>query len=839
MLDTWFSSALWPFATLGWPDQTPQLKAFYPTDALSTARDILFLWVARMIMMGLELTGEVPFSDVYIHSIIQAPDGRRMSKSMGTGIDPIEEIDRHGADGVRFGLLAMSSTQDVRYSEEKIEQGQRLANKLFNATRFVLGATDAGVQAAIEPHTIEDRWILSRLERVKVAQAARIEGYDFSHAALSLYDFVYGELCDWYIELVKPRLADDAAEERGPLSATLIHILRETVALAHPVIPFVTEELWSHLGGEGLLAGAAYPRSHPELIDEPAEAALAQAIEAIVRVRRWRDSAGIKPGSRVSARLDADGYDATRETLARLARVELADDGDAQPKLRRVDRGARWHARGDRGRGSRPRGPGAPPRRRSRAPRRADRALAGQALQRGLRRERAARRRGRRAGQARAPASGAGDAVSWRLPDAERHLRSLELFGMRFGLERMRRLMTVLDSPQRDFDAIHVVGTNGKSSTTRMVAAILERHGIRTGAYLSPHLVSYAERVQVAERDIDADAFAAAIERAAWAAERVNHTLAEDDHVTQFEVLTAAAFWELARSNVEVAVVEAGLGGRYDATNVLDARVCALTNVGLEHTRWLGPTVSDIAVEKLAVVPSGATLVLGSGLQEEVLEQARSRARAQRSRMLVARLREPFELAAQGPFQQRNFALARLTAVTHLRAAGIEVSERAIREAAAQVHVPGRFEVVASDPLTVFDGAHNTDAALALAEAWQTRPHERPVALVFGVLEDKDAVGMLRALLPLCERAWFTAPLSPRALPPATLQSLAGQLGFTEMSCEPHPGKALHAAREWAGASNGVVLATGSVYLVGTLMSEIRDMPADAHAGDREGARLP
>jgi valyl-tRNA synthetase len=328
VLDTWFSSALWPFATLGWPDDTPQLRAFYPTDTLSTARDILFLWVARMIMMGLELTGDVPFSDVYIHSIIQAPDGRRMSKSMGTGIDPIEEIDRHGADAVRFGLLAMSSTQDVRYSKEKIKQGQALANKLFNATRFVLGATVPGVQPAAEPRTVEDRWILSRLERVKEAQSVRIEGYDFSHAALGLYDFVYGELCDWYIELVKPRLSGAEEDERRALSATLLHVLRETVALAHPVIPFVTEELWSRLDGEGLLAAGAFPPYHPELIDDAAEAEVARAIDAIVRVRRWRDSASATPGKPIPALLRAEGYERTADALARLARLELSEDGD-------------------------------------------------------------------------------------------------------------------------------------------------------------------------------------------------------------------------------------------------------------------------------------------------------------------------------------------------------------------------------------------------------------------------------------------------------------------------------------------------------------------------------
>ena len=167
VLDTWFSSALWPFATLGWPEETPELRAFYPTDVLSTARDILFLWVARMVMMGLEFTGEVPFTDVYVHSVIQAPDGRRMSKSLGTGIDPLDEIDAHGADAVRFGLLAMSSTQDVRYSSEKVRQGQALANKLFNAARYVLGNVAAATEPAPRPTTVEDRWILCRLQEAK------------------------------------------------------------------------------------------------------------------------------------------------------------------------------------------------------------------------------------------------------------------------------------------------------------------------------------------------------------------------------------------------------------------------------------------------------------------------------------------------------------------------------------------------------------------------------------------------------------------------------------------------------------------------------------------------
>ena len=201
--------------------------------------------------------------------------------------------------------------------------------------------------------------------------------------------------------------------------------------------------------------------------------------------------------------------------------------------------------------------------------------------------------------------------------DAERYVLSRELFGMRFGLGRMRRLMTALEHPERRFDSIHVVGTNGKSSTPRMIAAILTEHGLRTGAYLSPHLLSYSERIRIDDTDLAPAAFAGAVQRAARAAELVDRSLAEDERVTQFELLTAAAYSELARREVAVAVIEAGLGGRYDATNVIPSKVQVLTSVGLEHTRWLGPTIRAIAAEKLDVVREGATLVLGAGLDPE------------------------------------------------------------------------------------------------------------------------------------------------------------------------------------------------------------------------------
>ena len=352
VLDTWFSSALWPFATLGWPDETPELRAFYPTDVLSTARDILFLWVTRMVMMGLRFAGDIPFSDVYVHSIIQAPDGRRMSKSLGTGIDPLDVIDggprppvfaeggdfpAYGADALRFGLLAMSSTQDVRFSEEKISQGQALANKLYNATRFVAMRVDGDLAGpAAQPRTVEDRWILSLLQATKADTQARIAGFDFAKAALGLYDFVYGDLCDWYLELVKPRLGSDAEPgDRAALGATLLHVLRETIATAHPIIPFVTEELWDLLGyaqAEGLLAAGRLPEPDEALRDPDAEAAMERSIEAIKALRTWRESIGVKAGAIVPGVLRAAGYEQTAARVAGLARFSFDGDGDgAEP----------------------------------------------------------------------------------------------------------------------------------------------------------------------------------------------------------------------------------------------------------------------------------------------------------------------------------------------------------------------------------------------------------------------------------------------------------------------------------------------------------------------------
>ena len=321
VLDTWFSSALWPFATLGWPEQTPELRAFYPTDVLSTARDILFLWVARMVMMGVEFTGELPFRDVVVHSVIQAPDGRRMSKSLGTGIDPNELIENYGADALRFGLLAMSSGQDVRFNEDRVKQGADLANKLWNASRLVLLRVE---DAASEPRaeTLEDRWILSRLERLTERVTELYEGFSMARAALELYDGFWSDVCDWYLELAKPRLWSDE-----PPSATLLWVIERSLTLLHPIMPFVTEEIWSYLPGDReLLAASSWPAANADLIDEDAEEVVGGAIEVVTEVRRYRDETGVPAGATLRARAAVPLP--LEEHIGRLTRLEFVTHSD-------------------------------------------------------------------------------------------------------------------------------------------------------------------------------------------------------------------------------------------------------------------------------------------------------------------------------------------------------------------------------------------------------------------------------------------------------------------------------------------------------------------------------
>ena len=598
VLDTWFSSALWPFATLGWPEDTPELRAFYPTSFLTTAREILFLWVARMIMTGIEFAGDVPFRDVYVHSVIQARDGRRMSKSLGTGIDPLDEIDEHGADALRFGLLAMSSTQDVRFSDAKVQQGADLANKLWNASRLIL-LNVAEVEAAPRPASVEDRWLLSRLEATIASVTAKLEEYDFAHAAQEAYAFFWSELCDWYLEIVKPRLYEGEAE----VSATLLWALERVLALLHPIMPFVTEEIWSyHPSRQGHLAVHSFPEADESLRDPEAEAEVRAGIELTRRLRAWRDLVEAPAATVLPAR--AEGIE-PQEFVGRLARFEFGEDGGRpgrrgrpgeDPRLRRDRRrGGRRPARGA-ARGAALRGE------------RGRRASSATRSSSTGRRPRWSRRSGR---------SSSATAPSWRSCRNRRRGRR--------GLPRLARADRLEAGPGADARAEHParpapapLRLDPRRRHQRQVLGDADDRGAAGGARRLRRRLRLAARgalvrtgpgARRGDRRRRVRRRGRANGRAA--AETVNRSLEEGEAVTQFELATAAAFVALAGARVEAAAIEAGLGGRLDATNTIPSKVTVLTSVGLDHTEWLGESEEEIAAEKLAVLRDHSTLVLG------------------------------------------------------------------------------------------------------------------------------------------------------------------------------------------------------------------------------------
>ena len=292
VLDTWFSSALWPFATLGWPQDTPELKYFYPTDVLVTARDIIYLWVARMIFSSLEYLDEIPFKDVYIYATVMNEEGKRMSKSLGTGTDPLDLIEKVGADALRFSLMQQAGmNQDIRFSEKRVEDIRNFGNKIWNASRFVImnleGFTPSpGGEGGGEGDLhLEDRWILSRLNRVIETVNSSFEIYNMDVASRSLYEFLWSEYCDWYIERAKPRLRG-TDEEKAVVQSILYRVLETTLRLLHPIMPFITEEIWQALPHDGdSIVVASFPIADPSMFDDDAESKMGVLMEG-ARVQR-------------------------------------------------------------------------------------------------------------------------------------------------------------------------------------------------------------------------------------------------------------------------------------------------------------------------------------------------------------------------------------------------------------------------------------------------------------------------------------------------------------------------------------------------------------------------
>jgi dihydrofolate synthase/folylpolyglutamate synthase len=423
--------------------------------------------------------------------------------------------------------------------------------------------------------------------------------------------------------------------------------------------------------------------------------------------------------------------------------------------------------------------------------------------------------------------------------DPDAYLDSLEPVGWRLGLDRMWKLTTALGLPQRRFASVHVVGTNGKSSVTRMIAALLEAHGVSSGACLSPHTSRWTERTLIRGEEIAPEAWAEAVAQVVAAAAGVNRSLEDGEVVTEFEAATAATFVALARARVNAAAIEAGLGGRLDATNTIPSRVTVLTSIGLDHTEWLGETELEIAAEKLAVLRDQSTLVLGR-VSDEVRALA-ERIAGERGATVIVAPEDPgagVSPAALGPFQRRNFALATAAAESFLGA----VDPERVAAVAAGLFVPGRLELIGESPPTYVDAAHNPDGAAALAEALPALATGRPVVACLAILADKDAAAMIAALAPVL-RSVVCTEIPPEALaghgrpgarsrPAAELADLCRAHGL-EAVAEPRLELALRRATELAcGTFAGVLVVTGSHYLIGPARASQTALAAPPPGGE-------
>ena len=336
VLDTWFSSALWPFSTLGWPEQTEDLKYFYPTSMLVTGYDIIFFWVARMIFSGIENMGETPFKTVLIHGLVRDEQGRKMSKSLGNGVDPLEVIEEYGADALRFSLvMGVSPGNDTRYSRDKVEAARNFANKVWNASRFVL--MNVTEKKDFRPEQLEtaDKWILSRLQETVKDVSDHMEDGDFGLAATKIYDFAWSEFCDWYIELSKSRLLGEDGESKETVKAVLLHVLTDLLKLLHPFMPFLTEQVYKYLPeSEGFLMLQKWPEVNPALSFAEDERKMQGIMEIIRTIRNLRSEMNVAPSKRTRLMLlGGDGWDETLrggegyfKKLAGAERIEMITD---------------------------------------------------------------------------------------------------------------------------------------------------------------------------------------------------------------------------------------------------------------------------------------------------------------------------------------------------------------------------------------------------------------------------------------------------------------------------------------------------------------------------------
>lgn len=345
VLDTWFSSALWPFSTLGWPEKTEDLEYFYPTDTLVTGYDIIFFWVARMVFSGIHNLGDVPFKNVFIHGMVRDSEGRKMSKSLGNGVDPLEVIDNYGADALRFMLVTGNAPgNDIRFYPERVESARNFANKIWNASRFVMMNLDEDLMNEYKDsnkYTLADRWILSKMNSLIKEVTENMDKFELGIALQKVYDFIWIEFCDWYIELVKPILYGEDKKQKATTLNVLKKVLTVSLQLLHPVMPFITEEIYVHLDSEyESITISSWPKYEEKLVDDKAETQMTYIVEGIKALRNVRAEMNVIPSRKTKvlayvldeAKEAFDNGKTYFEKLASVSEVEIIKDKENLPE---------------------------------------------------------------------------------------------------------------------------------------------------------------------------------------------------------------------------------------------------------------------------------------------------------------------------------------------------------------------------------------------------------------------------------------------------------------------------------------------------------------------------
>ncbi|KAI7259251.1 valyl-tRNA synthetase-like protein, partial [Hortaea werneckii] len=618
VLDTWFSSNLWPFATLGWPDEnSSDYQRYYPNNVLVTGYDIIYFWVARMIFSALEFTGEKPFSDVLMHGLVRDAEGRKMSKSLGNGIDPLDVIEQYGADAMRY-MISTGSTagQDLRFRMEKVEQARNFANKIWNASRFALmnleGVSFEDIDITGELSTA-DHWILHRLNETSRDITRLIDSYEFGETGRLLYNFIWDDLCDWYIEFAKLSLYGADAAAKAKTQSVLAYVLDRTLRLIHPFMPFITEEIWQHLPHQGdTITLAEWPKYDPALENPQAVAEMNLLMDVIRAVRNIRAEVNVPMSKKVELIIKAgsqetldiisrnDNYigrfcntssfeaglqpqtpDKVMSAVVTGAELLLPLSGliDIEQEIARLEKEV-------------------------------------QTLNSEV--ERVEKKLGNQGFVAKAPAkvieeerakqADYSDRREKVLAQAVDWINSLIPFGIRPGLDRIELLMEKLDHPHRKLKFIHVAGTNGKGSTCAFLTRVLIQSGYTVGTFTSPYITKFTNRFQYNGTDIPEETLLELVNKLRPLVQEIAG--GELGSPTMFEVSTALAILYYGEvCYPDVVVWETGLGGRLDVTNIVTPIVSVITNVGHDHTDVLGDTLELIAGEKAGIIKPGVPAV--------------------------------------------------------------------------------------------------------------------------------------------------------------------------------------------------------------------------------------